>query len=277
MGVMMRKDLLGKSIEKLADKKLFLLDMDGTVYLDEHLFDFVPDFLSKIEENGGRYVFITNNASKSVADYVQKMHRIGLPNITAEHFYTSVQASCSLLKEKYAERLIYVQGTKSMVEEFVLQGLNVTTEYCEGIEVVIVGYDPELTGEKLYTTCKVLTKYPNIPYYATNPDWVCPVDFGYVPDCGSMCQGIFSATGREPVYIGKPKPTMVEFVMQKYGAKKSQTVVVGDRLYTDVVAGNQAGVDTVCVLSGEVSYEEVMAAEGNEKPTYLLRSVEDVF
>ncbi len=273
----MRRDILGKSIEKLKDTKLFLLDMDGTIYLDEQLFDFVPKFLSRIEENGGRYVFVTNNASKSVDDYVKKMHRIGLPNITAEHFYTSVQASCAHLRKRHEGQLVYVQGTKSMVEEFILQGIKVTTEYCEGIGAIIVGYDPEITGDKLYTTCKVLTKYPNVPYYATNPDWVCPVDFGYVPDCGSMCQGIFRATGREPIYIGKPKPTMIEFVMQNYDVKKSQTVVIGDRLYTDVAAGNNAGVDTICVLSGEVSYEEVIVAAESQKPTYLLNSVEDIF
>lgn len=271
------KDILGKDATALQNKKLFLLDMDGTIYLDEQLFDGVADFLNDIEKRGGRYVFITNNASKSVADYVKKMHRIGLPNIAAEHFYTSVQATCALLKEKHADSLIYVQGTRSTVNEFRWQGLRVTTEFCDGIEVAVVGYDPEVTGEKLYHTCKVLTKYTDIPYYATNPDWVCPVDFGYVPDCGAMSQAIFRATGREPVFIGKPKPTMVQFVVEKYGVTKEETVVIGDRLYTDVASGNNAGVDTVCVLSGEVSYEEVLKAKGQEVPTYLLRSVCDIF
>ena len=271
------KDIFGKDARALQDKKLFLLDMDGTIYLDEQLFDGVVDFLREIEKRGGRYVFITNNASKSVADYVKKMHRIGLPNIIAEHFYTSVQATCAVLKERHADSLIYVQGTKSMVEEFILQGLRVTTEFCDKIEVAVVGYDPEVTGDKLYHTCKVLTKYPSIPYYATNPDWVCPVDFGYVPDCGAMSQAIFRATGRTPVFIGKPQPTMVNFVMDKYGAKREETVVIGDRLYTDVASGNNAGVDTVCVLSGEVSYEEVLQAKGQEVPTYLLSSVCDIF
>ncbi len=270
-------DIFGKDTKKLQGKKLFLLDMDGTVYLDELLFDGVEDFLSEVENRGGRYVFITNNSARSVKDYVAKMHRLGLTNITEEHFYTSAQAACELLKEKHKTDLIYAQGTQSMLEELKRQGLNVATRYQEGIGAVLVGYDPELTGEKLYHTCKVLTKYPTIPYYATNPDWVCPVDFGYVPDCGAMSQSIFRATGREPIFIGKPRPTMVECVRKKYGASKGETVVVGDRLYTDVAAGNNAGVDTVCVLSGEVTLEEVKKAEGVERPTYLLPTVCDIF
>ena len=97
------KDIFGKDIQRLKEKKLYLLDMDGTVYLDEILYDGVLDFLKKIEQNGGRYVFITNNASKSVKDYVAKMHRLGLPFIGEEHFFTSVQASCKMLKEKQSQ------------------------------------------------------------------------------------------------------------------------------------------------------------------------------
>ena len=271
------KDIFGKECKALQEKKLYLLDMDGTVYLDEILFHGVAEFLQKIEENGGRYVFITNNASRSVKDYVAKMHRLGLKNITDEHFYTSVQASCKLLKEKHANDLVYAQGTASMLEELAVQGIKVTRKFEEGIGAAIVGYDPEITGEKLYQTCKVLTKKPSVPYYATNPDWVCPVDFGYVPDCGSMCQGIFRATGREPIYIGKPEPTMVECAMKKYGATKSETVVIGDRLYTDIASGNNAGVDTVCVLSGEVTLDEIKEAKGKEVPTYVLSGVWDIF
>ncbi|MBR2903914.1 MAG: HAD-IIA family hydrolase [Clostridia bacterium] len=270
-------DVLGRDASALHKKKLFLLDMDGTVYLDEMLFDGVAEFLSKIEKSGGRYVFITNNSSRSVKDYVKKMHRLGLHQIGDEHFYTSVQAACDLLKEKHAKDLIYVQGTKSMVDELIACGFKVTTRYEEGIDVVLIGYDPELTGEKIYNTCKVLTKKPEIPYYATNPDWVCPVDFGYVPDCGAMSQSIFRATGREPIFIGKPRPTMVECMIKKYATNKQNTVVIGDRLYTDIASGNNAGVDTVCVLSGEVTFDEVKAAKGVERPTFLMQSVADIF
>ena len=137
----------------------------------------------------------------------------------------------------------------------------------------MVGFDSELTGEKLRTTCEMLTKL-NVPYYATNPDWVCPVDFGYIPDCGSMCFGIEKATGKMPEFIGKPQPTMINIVMRKFGYDKSETVVLGDRLYTDIASGVNAGVDTVMVLSGEATMDDYVKSD--VKPTFVLNSVKDI-
>lgn len=266
------KDYFGKNADRLLGKKLYLFDMDGTVYLDEDLFDGVAELLAQIEREGGRYVFITNNASKSVKDYVAKMHRIGLPHINEEHFFTSAQAALALMKEKHADDLIYLQGTRSLVEEFQNSGLRITTEYTDEAGAILVGFDPEFTGEKVYTTCKMLTKH-DLPYYATNPDWVCPVEFGFIPDCGSMCQSYERATGKKPLFIGKPAPTMIESVMKKYGYTQAETVVIGDRLYTDIASGNHAGVDTICVLSGEVGLEDVKNATGAEIPTYVFEHV----
>lgn len=269
------KDYTGKNADALNDKKLYLFDMDGTVYLGETLFDGVPELLRGITEKGGRYVFITNNSSRSVKDYVAKMRRLGIKEIDSEHFLTSGQVAFALLKEKFGNSLIYVQATKSLLDEYKKLGLNVTGEYTENASAVLVGYDPEITGEKIYATCRILTQF-NVPYYATNPDWVCPVEFGYVPDCGSMCFGIEKATGRRPVFIGKPEPAIIFSAMNKFGFTPEETVAIGDRLYTDIASGNNAGVDTVCVLSGEVTFEEVKNATGNEIPTYVFRSVKDL-
>ena len=269
------KDYYGKDMVRLQDKKLFLFDMDGTIYLGDNLFEGVPELLKKIEKEGGRYVFITNNASKSVSDYVAKLHRLGLMQVTEEHFFTSAQATLILLKEKHAGELIYLQGTKSLVDEYKASGLRITTEYSDKASAIVVAFDTELTGEKMYNTSKMLTLH-DVPYYATNPDWVCPVEFGYIPDCGSMCQGYERATGRKPMFIGKPQPTMIFEVMKKFGATAEETVVIGDRCYTDIASGNNAGVDTVCVLSGEVTLEEVNEAQGAEKPTFLLNHVKEL-
>jgi HAD superfamily hydrolase (TIGR01450 family) len=269
------KDYYGNDATRLKNKKLFLFDMDGTIYLGDNLFEGVPQLLQQIEKTGGRYVFITNNASKSVFDYVAKLHRLGLTNVTKEHFFTSAQAMLMLLKEKHAKDLIFLQGTSSLVKEYKESGLKITTEYTDEAGAIVVGFDTELTGEKMYTTSKMLTLH-DLPYYATNPDWVCPVEFGYIPDCGSMCQGYERATGKKPMFIGKPQPTMIFEVMKKFGVKPEDTVVFGDRLYTDIASGNNAGVDTVCVLSGEVTIEEVNKAEGIEKPTFVLNHVREM-
>lgn len=269
----MIKDIFNKDCSCLRQKKLYLFDMDGTIYLDNDLFEGVDEFLKRIKNNGGKYVFITNNSSRSVVDYVKKLHKLGLDYIVEEDFLTSAQVSKMLLKQKFGKQVIYAQGTKSFIQELTDGGLNITEEFDESAVAVVVGFDTELTSEKLNTTCKMLTKL-SVPYYATNPDWVCPVEFGYIPDCGSMCFGIEKATGKKPIYIGKPQPQMVFSAMEKFGYKKEETVVFGDRIYTDIACGVNAGVDTVLVLSGEATLDDYNASE--VKPTFVLNHIKEM-
>ena len=201
------KDFFGKNADRLLHKKLYLLDMDGTIYRENDLFDGVLILLEQIVSKGGRYAFITNNASKSVVDYIKKLNTLGIQNVTKDNFFTSAQAAIMIFKEKFGTDLIYAQGSRSFIKELRDNGLTVTETYNPNAVAVLVAYDPELTGDKLRHTCEQLTKH-DVPYYATNPDWVCPVDFGSVPDCGSMCVGIKYATGKTPIFIGKPQPTI---------------------------------------------------------------------
>lgn len=268
------KDYFGKEATLLKKKKLYLFDMDGTIYLEDKLFDGVKELFENIRSNGGRYVFITNNSSKSVKDYVKKIRRLGI-EADEDNFFTSTQATIMLLKEKHDGEVIYAQGTKSFIKELKKSGLKIVTKYDERTSVVLVGNDLEVTGEKLRATCETLTKR-EVSYYATNPDWVCPVSFGYVPDCGSICEGIARATGKTPVFIGKPEPTMIYAAMEKFGVSKEDTAVFGDRLYTDVASGINAGVDAVFVLSGEATLEDLQKATGAEIPTFVLQSVKDL-
>ena len=209
-------------------------------------------------------MFITNNSSKSVVDYVKKLNRLGIDKVDEENFFTSTQATAMLMKEKFGNALLYVQGTRSFVEQLKGAGLRVTTEYDEAAAAIVVGYDTELTYEKMMTTCRMLKL--DLPYYAANCDWVCPYEFGAAPDCGWMCKGYEMAMGKSPVFIGKPEPTMIEVVCKKFGVEKEAALVIGDRLYTDIASGNNAGVDTMCVLSGEVSAEEVVETIRSDDP-----------
>lgn len=269
----MAKDVLGKDISRLKDKKLFLFDMDGTIYLENTLFDGAKELFDLIDKKGGKSVFITNNSSKSVDAYIEKLAKMGV-NVDENSFMTSSQAAAKLINDEYKGQRIYCQGTKSLIAELKKNGIDVTEEYDESAKVILVGYDSELTYEKLITTSKMLTNLKNVPYYATNPDWVCPFSFGYVPDCGSMCFGLEKATGRAPIYIGKPNPTMVELAVKKYGYPKKETLVIGDRIYTDIESGVNAGVDTVMVLSGEATMEDYNKNE--KKPTWVLNSIKDI-
>lgn len=263
-------DYFGKETD-LSGKKLWLFDMDGTIYEEDRLFDGTVDLLRTITGLGGRYVFITNNSSKSVDDYIAKVQKMGIP-AGREHFFTSAQATVLWLKKRMPSARVYCQGTKSLVRELAESGIDVT-EQVEPVDVVLIGFDMELTMEKLRRTCQILTEQ-DVTYIATNPDLVCPVSFGFVPDCGSMSVMIRNATKKTPVFIGKPEPTMVRIVCEKYMAKPDETVIIGDRLYTDIATGINAGITTICVLTGEATVDDIV--NGDIKPPLTFRSVREI-
>lgn len=265
-------DIFGANADELDKKKLWLFDMDGTIYEEGTLFDGTLELLQTIENQGGKYVFITNNSSKSVIDYVKKVNGLGI-KADQENFFTSAQATVLWLKKNEPGAKVYCQGTRSLVEELRNSGIDVTEEV-EPVEVVLVGFDMELTTEKVRNTCEILSTQ-DVTYIATNPDWVCPVSFGFIPDCGSICGMIKYATGKWPLFIGKPEPTMVDIVRAKEHCLADETVVVGDRLYTDIATGLNAGVTAICVLTGEASIEEIQ--NGDIKPTLTFNSVKDIY
>lgn len=265
-------DYTGKSANKLKEKTLYLLDMDGTIYNENEIFDGTLEFLEEIERRGGQYMFITNNSSKSVEDYVQKVRAMGI-KAEYENFYTSGQATAMYLKENYPNQVVYCMGTKSLIKELREAGIEVVTEVDERAGVVLLGFDTENTSEKIRNTCIMLGR--DVAYLATNPDLVCPVSFGYIPDCGSMSIMLKNATGKEPFFIGKPEPIMVNCVLKKLNCKREDAVIVGDRLYTDIKTGANAQVDTICVLSGEASMEDIL--QGEVEPTYIFKSVKEIY
>ena len=255
----------------LKQARLFLLDMDGTIYLDNDLFDGVTDFLAHIRAIGGKYMFLTNNSSKSVDKYIEKLGRLGIPT-TAEDFLTSTDATVLFL-QKQSYRKIYALGTASFRQQLRDSGLPITDRLEDGIDCLCMGFDTELTFQKLEDACILLGQ--GVDYIATNPDWVCPTKFGYVPDCGSVSQMLCNATKRMPRFIGKPEPTMALLAMEKTGFRPEETVIIGDRLYTDIACGVNAGINTVFVLSGEGTMEDV--EKGETKPDVIYRNIAEFF
>lgn len=253
----------------LTGKKLFLLDMDGTIYLDEQLFDGTVDFLSYVRASGGKYLFLTNNSSRSVEAYVEKMCRMGI-RTTADDYLTSVDALIVWLNARgYREKLLYAFGTASFREQLKDAGFRLTQDRDENVDALICGFDTELTFQKLEDSCILLNR--GVDFIAANPDWVCPTWYGYVPDCGSVCEMLYRATGRRPVFIGKPEPAMALLAMEKYGFSKEETLLIGDRVYTDIACGIRAGIDAALVLSGESTVED--AANSPEKPTHIYDNI----
>ena len=246
--------------------KLFLFDMDGTLYLGDRLYDFTPELLRTIRESGRRYMFMTNNSSKSVRAYIEKLAKLGIA-ATEEDFITSSQATARYLQANHAGQRLYVCGTASLKEELSRAGFALT-ESVEDTDCIVMGFDTELNFKKMHDISYMLCTRSGIPYIATNPDYVCPTEFGSVPDCGSVCDMLYNVAKRRPVVIGKPEPRMPEIAMEMTGYTKEETAVIGDRIYTDVKSGLRAGCLAVLVMSGETD-EEILAASF-EKPDLVL-------
>ena len=251
--------------------KLYLFDMDGTLYLGDRLYAFTKDLLKKIKGNGCRYMFMTNNSSKSVQAYIDKLAKLGI-EATYEDFITSSQATAYYLKKHHPGATLYVCGTNSLKRELEGQGFSVT-ENLDEVECIVMGFDTELTFQKLHDVSYMLSTR-ELPYIATNPDYVCPTEFGSVPDCGSVCDMIFNATGKRPVVIGKPEPLMPMLAMEQWGCKPGETAVIGDRIYTDIKSGLRANAVTILVMSGETT-EEILN-KSPEKPDIVLADAGEI-
>ena len=258
--------------EILRSKKLYLFDMDGTLYLGNQLYDFTLELLDTLKKTGRNYLFMTNNSSKSVEDYVKKLEKLGIA-ATREDFMTSSQATAFYLHKHHEGQKLYVCGTESLKEELRREGFTVTTDISE-VECIVMGFDTELTFQKLHDVSYMLLTRPDLPYIATNPDYVCPTEFGSVPDCGSVCDMIYNATKKRPVVIGKPSPLMPQLAMEKLGVSREETCVVGDRIYTDVKSGLNAGITGILVLSGETTREILEASE--DKPHLVLEDASEI-
>ena len=252
----------------LKDKRLFLLDMDGTLYLDEQLFDKVPEFLDLIRRQGGQYLFLTNNSSRGVDGYMAKMRRLGIET-APEDYMTSADAAEHTLLTEFPGQKCYVSGTASLKAQLRQAGIDVTDTLSDDITVLLSGFDTELTFQKLEDSCILLNR--GVTWLATNPDWVCPTWYGSVPDCGSVCQMLERATGKTPRFLGKPQPEMVHLALARTGFGPQQAVVIGDRLYTDVACGVNAGIDSIFVLSGEGVMGDIVKYRIN--PTWIYQDI----
>ena len=259
-------------LEQIKEIRLFLFDMDGTLYLGNQLYPFTKELLKTIRDTGRDYLFTTNNSSKSPEDYVKKLAKLGIES-TVEDFYTSSQATAHYLLENHPGKKLYVCGTESLKDQLRSAGFTITQDLDE-VECIIMGFDTELTFQKLEDVSRLLSEKPDLPYIATNPDLVCPTEFGSVPDCGSVCKMIQNATGKTPVVIGKPGALMMDLARKKMGAKKENTAVVGDRIYTDVKSGLNAGIYGILVMSGET--DEAILVASPDKPHLVLKDAGEI-
>lgn len=257
----------------LTQKKLFLFDIDGTLAVGDTLYEGSRELLQYISSIQGKAYFITNNSTRSNGDYVEKFRNAFRLETTPDQFITSGLMALRFLKERYAQSLVFVLGTASFLNELRQNGLHITEKAQPGIACVLAAYDSELTYEKLTQTCRVLSTM-EVPFYATNPDLCCPIDFGFIPDCGAICEMITASTGKKPVYLGKPNREVVDLCLVSSGFSPGETLVVGDRLYTDIACGRNAGVDTCVLYTGEAKPGDVAVTPFT--PDYEFNTVKDL-
>ena len=246
-------------MQALARVKHVALDMDGTIYMGSTLFPFTKDFLAKLKANGIGYSFLTNNPTKSQADYLKKLEKLGI-EATEEEMYTSAIATIEYLKAKMPEaKRLFALGTPSMIKEFEEAGFEMcAVDAQDRPDVLVVAFDTTLEYPRLCHAAYWAQQ--GIPYIATNPDRVCPTDKPpALVDCGSLCKCIEHATGRTPdIVIGKPNPDMLSGIMFRYGLKPEEVAMCGDRIYTDVATAQNAGGVGILVLSGETTKETAL-------------------
>ncbi len=263
-----------ETAEKLSKIKHVALDMDGTIYLGSNLFPYTLDFLKRLTDAGIGYSFLTNNPTRSVAAYLNKLEKMGII-ADEENMYTTSLAAIDYIKAQYPEaKRLFMLGTPSMQEQFMKAGFESCADSAEDRpDVLVVAFDTTLTYDRLCRAAWWASQ--GVPYIATNPDRVCPTDQPTVlVDCGSLQKCIEHATGRRPdIVLGKPDPTMLDGIRNRHGLAPEEIAMVGDRIYTDTAMAHNAGAFGVLVLSGETTIETALKvaeeAKNNPAPEFF--------
>jgi len=256
------------NLDFLRSKKLFVLDMDGTFYLGNRLIEGSLSFLEKLKIQGKRFLFFTNNSSRTSAFYRKKLAGMGC-FVEDSDIVTSGDVTIKYLKENYPEAGVYLVGTKLLCESFRNGGIRLTNDTDEKPDIVVLGFDTELTYEKIERACTFIRN--GAIFLATHLDYNCPTEDGFIPDCGSMCAMVEASTGVKPRYLGKPFRETVDMIKLITGLDDKDLAFVGDRLYTDIATGVSNGITGILVLTGETKLEDVEKSE--VKPDYIFDSL----
>lgn len=257
----------------IKEKKLYIFDMDGTIYLGGRPFDFAIRFIKNLRAAGKRVLFFTNNASHTTTFYMQKLTRLGFEP-REDEIMTSGDVTLEFLKRYRAGKSVYLVGTDELVEEYRTKGIHLLNGDEAQADIVITSFDTTLTYEKLDNACRLVRG--GAEYLSTHPDMNCPTETGFIPDSGAIAAFVTASTGKTPTYFGKPYRETVEMIAEATGFSNDEMCIFGDRLYTDIALGKKFGVTSVLVLSGETQPDDVDAANEADKPDYVFPSLAEV-
>ncbi len=249
--------------------------MDGTIYRGKTIFQATIPFLDLLTKLDIGYTFLTNNPSKSNADYHANLRTMGI-KARPDQLYTSTQSTIEYLQENWPQvKTLFVLGTPSMARSFAEAGFVLLRNGPkERPDAVVVGFDTTLTYARLCRAAWWITR--GVPYFATNPDIVCPTDKPTVlVDCGSITAALQKATGCAPVAVmGKPDVAMLGGILRRHSLQPRELAMVGDRLYTDMAMARRAGALGVLVLTGETTASQ--AAAHRPRPELIVSSLSEL-
>lgn len=250
---------------RLPDIDHFVFDLDGTLYVGNEPVPGASQAIAKLRARGKQVYFVSNNSSKNKQDYVTSLLKLGIPAEEA-NIVLSTDAAVSWLNRRRVEK-IHVLGTNSLKKTLLDEGFNIDSA---DPEFVLVGYDTELSYKKLVTACKYINEGTDI--LATHPDMFCPSEIGPIPDIGATLEMIRLTTGKTPFQVfGKPSKEMLKPLKERFDLDLTRTLVIGDRLFTDIAMAKEAGCLGLLVLTGETSREHLEGAA--VQPHFVLDSV----
>lgn len=233
-----------------ANTKYFIIDMDGTFYLDGNIIEGSIDFIEKVRESGRDFYFFTNNSSNNVEVCRAKLEKMGFP-VDENRVIISSHVAADYLNRNYAGKKVFLLGNERLTGDFEKAGINLVSA---DPDIVVLGFDTTLTYQKMWDAVKYIDK--GAIYLATHPDLNCPTADGYMPDTGSMIELFAASTGKRPVVLGKPMTATVDYITEMLGCKREELAFVGDRLATDIAIGANHGIPCALVYSGVTTPEE---------------------
>jgi len=230
--------------------KYFIIDMDGTFYLDRQLIEGSIAFIDRLRETGRDFYFFTNNSSNNIEICLDKLAEMGFP-VSDDKVIISSHVTIDYIKRHYPQKSVFLLGNERLEADFTAAGIQVVKE---NPDMVVLGFDTTLTYQKMWDAVKFLES--GAIYIATHPDFNCPTADGYMPDTGSMIEFFAASTGRRPVVMGKPMTATVDYITRLLGCEKEELAFVGDRLATDIAIGSKHGIPTALVLTGVTTAAE---------------------
>ena len=255
-------------MKELLDKKGFICDMDGVIYHGDRILYDVAEFVNWMIDNDKKFVFLTNSPEKTPHELSMKLERMGL-NVSPDHFYTSAMATAAFLGSQTPCCTAYVIGeaalTKALYDHNIYMN-DVNPDY------VVVGETRTYSFEKIEKAIELVNKGAKL--IGTNPDITGPTTHGIMPATGALIAPIEIATGKKAYFVGKPNPLMLRHGLKKIGCHSGEIAFIGDRMDTDIIAGIESNVDTVLVLSGVTSVEDI--DKFPYRPKYVLGGVGEI-